>query len=114
VVWIEGYYIIAANGDREIHMNQAEAIQKSTTTFNAAADYFDAPALSFWNRFGQNTVERIQLQPGAKVLDVYSRGTLDQLDPATQARVRSINMQFLRDHNIQALDSERSTIIAYY
>lgn len=51
-------------------MNQAEAIQKSTTTFNSAADYFDAPALSFWNRFGQNTVDRIQLQPGAKVLDV--------------------------------------------
>jgi ubiquinone/menaquinone biosynthesis C-methylase UbiE len=51
-------------------MNKAEAIQKSTTTFNAAADYFDAPALSFWNRFGQNTVDRIQLQSGANVLDV--------------------------------------------
>jgi ubiquinone/menaquinone biosynthesis C-methylase UbiE len=51
-------------------MNKEEAIQKSTTTFNAAADLFDAPALSFWNRFGQNTVERIQLQPGAEVLDV--------------------------------------------
>jgi ubiquinone/menaquinone biosynthesis C-methylase UbiE len=51
-------------------MNQEEAIQKSTTTFNAAADYFDAPALSFWNRFGQNTVGRIQLQSGEKVLDV--------------------------------------------
>jgi ubiquinone/menaquinone biosynthesis C-methylase UbiE len=51
-------------------MNKEEAIQKSTITFNSAADYFDAPALSFWNRFGQNTIERIQLQPGAKVLDV--------------------------------------------
>jgi ubiquinone/menaquinone biosynthesis C-methylase UbiE len=51
-------------------MNKEEAIQKSTITFNSAADYFDAPALSFWNRFGRNTVERIQLQPGAKVLDV--------------------------------------------
>jgi ubiquinone/menaquinone biosynthesis C-methylase UbiE len=51
-------------------MNKEEAIQKSTITFNSAADYFDAPALSFWNRFGQNTVDRIQLQPGAKVLDV--------------------------------------------
>jgi ubiquinone/menaquinone biosynthesis C-methylase UbiE len=51
-------------------MNKEEAIQKSTTTFNAAADRFDAPALSFWNRFGQNTIERIQLNPGAKVLDV--------------------------------------------
>jgi ubiquinone/menaquinone biosynthesis C-methylase UbiE len=51
-------------------MNKEEAIQKSTATFNSAADYFDAPALPFWNRFGQNTVDRIQLQPGAKVLDV--------------------------------------------
>jgi ubiquinone/menaquinone biosynthesis C-methylase UbiE len=51
-------------------MNQEETIRKSTTTFNAAADYFDAPALSFWNRFGQHTVDRLQLQPGVKVLDV--------------------------------------------
>jgi ubiquinone/menaquinone biosynthesis C-methylase UbiE len=51
-------------------MNKEEAIQKSTITFNSAADLFDAPAMSFWNRFGQNTIERIQLQPGAKVLDV--------------------------------------------
>jgi ubiquinone/menaquinone biosynthesis C-methylase UbiE len=51
-------------------MNKEEAIRKSTTTFNSAADYFDAPALSFWNRFGQNTVDRIQLPLGAQVLDV--------------------------------------------
>lgn len=51
-------------------MDTEEAIQKSTTTFNSAADYFDAPALSFWNRFGQNTIDRIQLQPGAEVLDI--------------------------------------------
>jgi ubiquinone/menaquinone biosynthesis C-methylase UbiE len=51
-------------------MNKEEAIRKSTTTFNSAADYFDAPALSFWNRFGQNTVDRIQLPLGTQVLDV--------------------------------------------
>jgi ubiquinone/menaquinone biosynthesis C-methylase UbiE len=51
-------------------MNKEEAIRKSTTTFNSAADYFNAPALSFWNRFGQNTVDRIQLPLGAQVLDV--------------------------------------------
>jgi ubiquinone/menaquinone biosynthesis C-methylase UbiE len=53
-------------------MNQQEAIEKSTTTFNAAADYFDAPALSFWNRFGQRTIEHLQVQPGNNVLDVCS------------------------------------------
>jgi ubiquinone/menaquinone biosynthesis C-methylase UbiE len=51
-------------------MNQEEAIERAKTTFNLAADYFDAPALSFWNRFGQNTIDRLQLQPGNRVLDV--------------------------------------------
>jgi ubiquinone/menaquinone biosynthesis C-methylase UbiE len=51
-------------------MDKAEAIDKSKTTFNSAADYFDAPALSFWNRFGRETIDRLQLQPGDRVLDV--------------------------------------------
>jgi ubiquinone/menaquinone biosynthesis C-methylase UbiE len=65
-------------------MNQEEAIQKSTTTFNAAADYFDAPALSFWNRFGQNTVDRLQLHPGAKVLDVCCGSGASAIPAAVQ------------------------------
>jgi ubiquinone/menaquinone biosynthesis C-methylase UbiE len=40
-----------------------------TSTYNAAADYFDAPALSFWDRIGQRTVERMSLKPGTSVLD---------------------------------------------
>jgi ubiquinone/menaquinone biosynthesis C-methylase UbiE len=51
-------------------MNQEESIRKAKTTFNSAADYFDAPALSFWNRFGQRTIDHLQLQPGNTVLDV--------------------------------------------
>jgi ubiquinone/menaquinone biosynthesis C-methylase UbiE len=51
-------------------MNQQEATERSKTTFNSAADYFDDPALSFWNRFGQRTIGRIQIQPGSRVLDV--------------------------------------------
>uniref|UniRef100_UPI00286E6B50 class I SAM-dependent methyltransferase n=1 Tax=Chamaesiphon sp. VAR_69_metabat_338 TaxID=2964704 RepID=UPI00286E6B50 len=51
-------------------MNKQEAIDKATITFNSAADYFDAPALSFWNRFGQRTIELADLQPGMRVLDV--------------------------------------------
>ncbi len=46
--------------NHRVSMNKAEAIQRSTTTFNSAADYFDAPALSFWNRFGQNTVDYLR------------------------------------------------------
>lgn len=51
-------------------MNKQEAIDKATITFNSAADYFDAPALSFWDRFGRRTIELADLQPGMRVLDV--------------------------------------------
>jgi len=39
-------------------------------TYNAAADHYDHPALSFWDRFGRRTVERLSLAPGMDVLDV--------------------------------------------
>lgn len=48
-------------------MDDAKA--KAAATYNAAADYFDDPALSFWDRFGRATVERLRLAPGASVLD---------------------------------------------
>lgn len=46
-----------------------EAKVRATSTYNAAADFFDAPALSFWNRIGQRTVQRMSLRVGASVLD---------------------------------------------
>jgi ubiquinone/menaquinone biosynthesis C-methylase UbiE len=55
---------------------QAESIMdrtqqsKAAETYNAASDHFDDPALSFWARFGERTVERLDLRPGDKVLDV--------------------------------------------
>jgi ubiquinone/menaquinone biosynthesis C-methylase UbiE len=38
--------------------------------YSAAADHYDAPALSFWDYFGQRSVKRIALRPGEIVLDV--------------------------------------------
>ena len=46
-----------------------EAKKRAAATYNAAADYFDHPANSFWDRFGRRTVERLALSPGARVLD---------------------------------------------
>lgn len=43
---------------------------KAAQTYNSASDHFDDPALSFWSRFGERTVERLGLQPGESVLDV--------------------------------------------
>lgn len=51
-------------------MSKEEAIKKAEITFNSAADYFDRPALSFWNRFGQRTIDLANLQPGMRGLDV--------------------------------------------
>lgn len=39
-------------------------------TYNAAADSYDDAMNSFWDRFGRGTVERLNLAPGARVLDV--------------------------------------------
>jgi ubiquinone/menaquinone biosynthesis C-methylase UbiE len=50
--------------------SKEEAIARIETVFNSASDHFDDPALSFWNRFGQATVDRLALSEGDRVLDV--------------------------------------------
>ncbi len=47
-----------------------DAKKKAAETYNSAADYFDHPANTFWERYGRRTVERLQLTPGMRVLDV--------------------------------------------
>lgn len=39
-------------------------------TYNSAADAYDDPVNSFWERFGRITVQRLRLRSGANVLDV--------------------------------------------
>jgi ubiquinone/menaquinone biosynthesis C-methylase UbiE len=47
-----------------------EAKAKAAMTYNAAADYFDHPVSSFWHRFGRQTIERLDLRSGERILDV--------------------------------------------
>ncbi len=47
-----------------------EAKTRAAAAYNAAADLFDDPRLSFWDRFGRRTVERLGLAPGDAVLDL--------------------------------------------
>lgn len=47
-----------------------DAKKKAAATYNAAADYYDHPANTFWERYGRRTVERLRLSPGECVLDV--------------------------------------------
>ena len=57
---------------------------KAESTYNSAADTFDAEPLGFWDRTGRRTVERLALQSGAHVLDVCS-GTGASAIPAAEA-----------------------------
>ena len=47
-----------------------DAKKKAATTYNAASDYYDHPANTFWGRYGRRTVERLGLATGERVLDV--------------------------------------------
>lgn len=52
-------------------MNEHEKLKASATSaYNAASDFFDHPTNTFWNRFGQATIDKIGLQAGQSVLDV--------------------------------------------
>jgi len=62
----------------------AAARQRALTTYDAAADRYDDPANSFWDRFGRRTVERLGLRPGERVLDVCCGSGASAL-PAAQA-----------------------------
>jgi len=43
---------------------------RAAFAYNAAADFYDASQLSFWDYFGRRTVEQLALRPGSRVLDV--------------------------------------------
>ena len=61
-----------------------DAKTRARATYNAAADRYDNPANSFWERFGRRTIERLNLHPGARVLDVCC-GSGASAIPAAQA-----------------------------
>jgi len=47
-----------------------EHARRAAATYGAAADHYELPALSFWDRFGVATVSRLRLAPGQRVLDL--------------------------------------------
>ena len=51
-------------------MNSQDPKTCAAAAYNAAADRYDDPRLSFWERFGRRTIERLGLEPGDRVLDV--------------------------------------------
>ncbi|HKA40497.1 MAG TPA: methyltransferase domain-containing protein [Burkholderiales bacterium] len=51
-------------------MDVTDAQARAAAAYNAAADRYDDPVNSFWERFGRGTIERLSLARGARVLDV--------------------------------------------
>jgi len=47
-----------------------DAKKKAAATYNAASDFYDHPANTFWERYGRRTIVRLSLPPGARMLDV--------------------------------------------
>ena len=46
------------------------AQDRAAFSYNAAADFYDASPLSFWDYFGRRTIELASLSSGSRVLDV--------------------------------------------
>jgi len=45
---------------------EEDAKTKAAATYNLAADFFDHPTNTFWERYGRRTIERLELTPGAR------------------------------------------------
>jgi ubiquinone/menaquinone biosynthesis C-methylase UbiE len=61
-----------------------DAQDRAAFTYNAAADFYDASPLSFWDYFGRRTIELASLPIGWRVLDVCCGAGASAL-PAAEA-----------------------------
>jgi ubiquinone/menaquinone biosynthesis C-methylase UbiE len=66
-------------------VNMPENAQdRAAFTYNAAADFYDATPLGFWDYFGRRTIELASLPSGSRVLDVCCGAGASAL-PAAEA-----------------------------
>jgi ubiquinone/menaquinone biosynthesis C-methylase UbiE len=82
---------------------------RAAFTYNAAADFYDASPLSFWDYFGRRTIELASLSSGSRVLDVCCGAGASAL-PAAEA-VRPTGTVVGVDLAKQLLQSARAKAI---
>jgi ubiquinone/menaquinone biosynthesis C-methylase UbiE len=82
---------------------------RAAFTYNAAADFYDASPLSFWDYFGRRTIELASLSSGSRVLDVCCGAGASAL-PAAEAVGPTGNVIGV-DLAKQLLDSARAKAI---
>jgi hypothetical protein len=93
-----------------------EHARRAAATYGAAADHYDLPALSFWDRFGAATVSRLRLAPGHGVLDLCcGAGASDiVLGSGYRATIEALSQEqrdTVREHVIRDLSSAAVTAV---
>lgn len=74
-------------------LSPEEEKQRTRAVFNAAADFYDSEALTFWAEAARNTIDRIGIRSDERVLDVCSgSGSSALLAAERGARVTGIDM----------------------
>jgi len=75
-----------------------EAKKKAASTYNAASDFYDHPANTFWERYGRQTVERLQLAPGKRVLNVCCGSGASALPAAEIVGPKSLALPYVQSN----------------
>src|SRR5262249_50866152 len=74
----------------------ADAAERTRAAYSSAADRFDDPVLSFWERFGRSTIDRLSLTPGMQVFDPWCGSGASALPAAervgAQGRVLAVDL----------------------
>jgi ubiquinone/menaquinone biosynthesis C-methylase UbiE len=83
-IWFYATIDTGITQQRKFMNDLNEAKTKAAAAYNAASDLFDHPANTFWDRFGRNTINRLNLKLGASVLDVCCGSGASALPAAEQ------------------------------
>ena len=79
-----GDHRLTNSHDARLSRATYDAKLRAQETYNAAAEFFDEQALSFWDRFGRATVDRLELSPGSIVLDACAGSGASALPAAVR------------------------------